>query len=422
VANRKIEGTGLGLEIAKKLVEMMGGSIAVESEYGSGSVFTAEIAQGIAEYRPIGEATAEKLKGFNYAADMKGDGISRSWMPYGKVLVVDDLPVNLQIARGLLEPYGLRVDTAESGQEAIAMVKAENPRYDLVFMDHMMPEMDGIEAVRAIREAPGSEYCKAVPIVALTANALVGTSEMFMSKGFSGFISKPVDVFQLDGALNKWVRGKGEGGGQQAPAPHSQFPAIPGVNVKKGIAMTGGTEKGYRSVLAALGKNVEERLPVFQAPPDPDTLPMFVTQAHALKSSAASIGAAEVSAMAAKLEAAGRAGDLAYIREHLGGFLGLLTELARNIGAALQTAPEAGGGQSLPAQGAGAPGLFGELAESLKSRKVPEIKRILNELGRQAEGPKAREALGKVSDQVLMAEFDEAVKTVEGLIAAGKKE
>jgi signal transduction histidine kinase/ActR/RegA family two-component response regulator/HPt (histidine-containing phosphotransfer) domain-containing protein len=432
-ANRKIEGTGLGLEITKKLVEMMGGSIAVESEYGSGSVFTAEIIQGIAEYRPIGEETAEKLRGFNYTADMKGDNIDRAWMPYGKVLVVDDLPVNLQIARGLLEPYGLLVDSAESGQEAVELVKAENPRYDLILMDHMMPGMDGIEAVRIIREESDSEYVRNVPIVALTANALVGTSEMFMSRGFNGFISKPVDVFQLDEALNKWVRDKMREGNSNNdaslptspfPSRHSSFPDIPGVDVKKGIALTGGTEKGYRGVLAMLSKNVEERLPIFQAPPGSDTLPMFIVQAHSLKSSAASIGAAEVSARAAKLEAAGRAGDLAFIREHLGDFFEHLTALVKNIGIALQTAPEENDVQGLPTdkkmEDISTIRLFRELAESLKSRKVSEIKRVLNVLNQQTADSKAKEVLDKISDQVLMAEFDDAVKTVEELVAASK--
>jgi CheY-like chemotaxis protein len=299
-------------------------------------------------------------------------------------------------------------------------------------MDHMMPDMDGIEAVKIIREKPNSEYCKNVPIIALTANALVGNSEMFMSRGFNGFISKPVDIFQLDEALNKFVRDKRRKGNSNndfpLPTSYSPFPDIPGVNVKKGIAMTGGTEKGYRSVLSMLSKNVEERLPLFQTPPEPDTLPMFITQVHSLKSSTASIGAAEVSARAAKLEAAGMAGDLTFILEHLSDFLEHLTALVKNIGVALQAAPaEEKGVQGIPTDknlGTDIPTvrLFRELAESLKSRKVPEIKRILNALNRQTADSKVKEALDKLSDQVLMAEFDNAVKTVEELAAENEKE
>jgi CheY-like chemotaxis protein len=134
-------------------------------------------------------------------------------MPYGKVLIVDDVPVNIMVVEGLLEPYGLRVDSALSGQEAIEKVKAENPRYDLVFMDHMMPGMDGIEAVRIIRKweeeqknGKSEQSDIRVPIIALTANALAGNMEMFMTEGFDAFISKPISIVQIDTVLNRWVR------------------------------------------------------------------------------------------------------------------------------------------------------------------------------------------------------------------------
>jgi len=258
---------------------------------------------------------------------------------------------------------------------------------------------------------------------------------MFLSKGFNGFISKPVDIFQLDEALNKYVRDKRkEGTGDYSsnndtpfPTPHSPFPNIPGLDVKKGIFMTGGTEEGYRIVLATLCKNVEERMTIFQTVPDKDTLLMFITQVHSLKSSAASIGAAELSDKAAKLEAAGRAEDLAYIREHLSDFSEHLTVLVKNIGIALNTVSGQNDVQDLPTDkdqetDISTIRLFRELTESLKSRKIPEIKRVLNVLNRHTVNSKAREILQRVSDQVLMAEFDDAVNTVEEFVADNKKE
>jgi len=209
-----------------------------------------------------------------------------------------------------------------------------------------MPEMDGIEAVRIIRQELNSEYSRSVPIIALTANALVGNTEMFLSKGFNGYISKPIDIVQLDEALNKWIKDKApvhSDDEQQLHSPFtdtsSSFPSIPGVDVKKGIAMIGGKKSSYRAVLSTLSNDVKKRLSLFQTPPDPDTLPLFTIEVHSLKGSTASVGAAELSDKAAKLEAAGRDGDMAFIREHLGDFYEHLTALVKNIDAVLEVAP-----------------------------------------------------------------------------------
>jgi len=228
-ANRKIEGTGLGLAITKNLVEMMGGGISVESEYGSGSVFTAEIIQGVADSRDvqkeffttvnsyslnipvIGEEIAEALRNFRYISEGqtgqtgslslgKGKNIVPLWKPQVQVLVVDDLPANLLVAQGLLAPYGLQIDTAASGQEAIELVRNRN--YDLVFMDHMMPEMDGVETAAAIRKIEGYAH---TPIIALTANALRGMREFYLENGFQDYLSKPVSPEALDELINKWL-------------------------------------------------------------------------------------------------------------------------------------------------------------------------------------------------------------------------
>jgi len=199
-AKRKAGGTGLGLAITKNLVEMMGGTISVESEYGKGSVFTAEIIQGIAEYKPIGDETAEALRNFSYASERKEKSVVPSWLPQAQVLVVDDLPANLLVAQGLLAPYGLQVDTAASGREAVEL--ARNNSYGLIFMDHMMPEMDGIETAGAIRKIEGYDH---IPIVALTANALRGMREYYLEQGFEDYLSKPINPDALDAIINKWL-------------------------------------------------------------------------------------------------------------------------------------------------------------------------------------------------------------------------
>jgi signal transduction histidine kinase/CheY-like chemotaxis protein len=200
--NRTAEGTGLGMAITKHLVDLMNGEITVESEPGKGSVFTVRIPQEVLGSGVLGKETVDNLRDFRLGRAMqmkKAPQIVREYMPHGKVLIVDDVETNLYVAKGLLAPYGLTVDTAVSGLEAIQKIK-NGSTYDIIFMDHFMPVMDGIEAAKKIREMGYSGH-----IVALTANAITGQAEMFMENGFVDFISKPIDIRQLNAVLNKLI-------------------------------------------------------------------------------------------------------------------------------------------------------------------------------------------------------------------------
>ncbi|MDR3337547.1 MAG: response regulator [Treponema sp.] len=211
-SNRRIEGTGLGLAITKKLVEMMDGDISVASNYGEGSIFKIGIIQKVVEDTPVGRSAVENLKNFSYRAERRDSvkNMPRLQMPYANVLVVDDVLSNLIVAKGLMQPYGLNIYTVNNGQKAIDFVREGKIRFDAIFMDHMMPGLDGIEAVRIIRNEIDSEYAKTVPIIALTANAFKGTDAVFLEHGFQDFLSKPIDVFHLNEILLKWVGPTGD--------------------------------------------------------------------------------------------------------------------------------------------------------------------------------------------------------------------
>ncbi|MDE7279110.1 MAG: response regulator, partial [Oscillospiraceae bacterium] len=192
--NRRIEGSGLGLSISKTLAEKMDGSITVESEYGKGSVFTVVLTQKISDPSPI-----SKLAAKSSVSEEKSRTLHA---PEAHVLVVDDNKVNLNVTARLLTSYGIKADLADSGAAAIDMINASY--YDLVFMDHMMPDLDGVDTTKIIRSR-GDAYSMELPIIALTANAVSGAKEMFMESGFNDFISKPIQIPLLEKILEKWL-------------------------------------------------------------------------------------------------------------------------------------------------------------------------------------------------------------------------
>lgn len=195
--NQSIEGTGLGLAITKQLVAMMNGRISVESTFGAGSTFSVDIPQVVIDKTQIGD--------FNPARGDKGKNGKKFKItfkyPEGRVLIVDDNKTNLIVASGLLKPTGMKVTTATSGDEAIALMK-EN-EYDLIFMDHMMPVKDGIETLHEIQSVFGSDF--ATPIIVLTANAISGMRDMYIQEGFNDYLTKPISTKQLEEALVTYI-------------------------------------------------------------------------------------------------------------------------------------------------------------------------------------------------------------------------
>ncbi|MDR2922143.1 MAG: response regulator [Treponema sp.] len=208
---RSSEGTGLGLSLTKKIIDIMKGSIAVQNAFGKGTLFTVRLPHKYVSDEVISAEYVKKLKTFDSSGNRKQDDLSnmqRVHLPDAHVLVVDDVETNLDVAKGMLEPYGMKVDCVISGKEAIELVRRGEPRYSAILMNRWMPEMDGIEAVRIIRNDIEGDYAKTVPIIALTVNAVIGNNSFFTKAGFQEVLSKPISVSRLDEIVNQWIGGK----------------------------------------------------------------------------------------------------------------------------------------------------------------------------------------------------------------------
>ena len=206
--SRAFGGIGLGLAISKQLIELMNGTLDVQSEVGKGSTFAFSLEQEIVDEKPcVGtkkyvEQQAALRKDNVEKSKTKKSDVTSFEAPDVKILIVDDNRVNQKVAEGLLRPYHMQIDTASSGAQAIEMIKTK--QYDLILMDYMMPEMDGLDATKIIR-AMDEEYYKQLPIVALSANAINGVAEMFIEGGMNDFVAKPIEMKIMDAKLKKWL-------------------------------------------------------------------------------------------------------------------------------------------------------------------------------------------------------------------------
>jgi signal transduction histidine kinase/DNA-binding response OmpR family regulator len=370
-ASRKTEGTGLGLAITKRMVKMMDGSITVTSEYGKGSTFMVWLKQGYVADTTIGSELAESLKKCRYSVQKydRNAGITRLRLPYARVLIVDDVPTNLDIAKGMMKGYGMKIDCVTSGQDAVDLIRA-GEKYNAIFMDHMMPGMDGIDAVRIIREEIGTDYAKTVPVIAFTANAIRGNEKMFLSYGFQAFLSKPIDVKAMDAVIRHWVRDKEaeknytltagglemrsgisrrsgldrrSGVDRREAAAGREEPAasadalfgglrIDGLDLEKALERFGGDKESLLDVLSSYAERTPPLLEELREV-TPENLAAYAVTVHGVKGASRGICAEDLGSRAEALEHAAKAGNFGFVAQNNAAFLdaaGKLTGALRN--------------------------------------------------------------------------------------------
>jgi len=400
-ANRATEGAGLGMTITRNLVDLMYGKIDVKSAVDKGTTVTIRLPQktdGIGIRGVIGKEVAENLRHFQLgnAIQMKKSQFTHEHMPYGRVLIVDDVETNLYVAKGLMAPYGLKIDLATSGFEAINKIKEGNI-YDIIFMDHMMPKMDGIEAAKVIR---GMGYTR--PIVALTANALAGQAEVFLRNGFDGFISKPIDVRQLNVSLNKLIRDKQpaevvEAAQREKAELEKKSPPAGSQQIDSQLAeiFARDGEKAAAVLEALLQNNLQNE----------ENIHMYIINVHAMKSALANIGESELSAAALRLEQAGRENDINIIKSDTNDFLDRLRTIIAKIKP--KEADNEHGEDTEEALAFLREKLL-VIREACAEFEKKTAKGALNELREKKWSHNTRELLNKISEHLLHSDFDNA--------------
>ena len=328
--NRKVEGTGLGMSITKRLLEMMGASLEVESVYELGSKFSFKLKQTVVKWEALG----------NYEdAYMASIGRRTKYhetfrAPDANILVVDDTEMNLTVFKSLLKQTGVKIDTAVNGDDGLAL--AYDKKYDIIFLDHMMPEKDGIETLHELKSRPKDPNLD-TPVICLTANAISGAREEYIEAGFNDYLTKPIDSGKLEEMMIKYLPDYKVEKTVSDDADNQKEEGLPKflLTIEEIDTNTGLTNNvdidSYLATLKVFAKNAGKYVEEINNFYEKEDMKNATIKIHALKSTARIIGAAEIGELAQKLENAGKAGDKDLLDRELPDLL----ERARNLGDAL---------------------------------------------------------------------------------------
>lgn len=316
--NQKIEGTGLGMSITKQLVELMGGKIYVESEYGKGSTFHVELVQGIVDRTPIGRIDQAVEQNREIEKHKRAVLLA----PEAKLLVVDDNQMNLNVMKGLLKRTEMQVDLVLSGKEALEAVTKTS--YDVILMDHMMPEMDGVEALHRLRKLKENQNPQAKVIV-LTANAAIGSREEYLKMGFDDYLSKPIEAMNLENMIKKYLPKELVHEIEEVVEETQNLEEIEfleeklrpfGIHLKQGLIYVEGELEQYVDMVKLFLRQSEARKEKMRGFLKEGNTEEYTIEVHALKSNGKMIGSRKMSELAYEMEIQGRNGKLEYLRQN----------------------------------------------------------------------------------------------------------
>jgi signal transduction histidine kinase/CheY-like chemotaxis protein len=338
--------------------------------------------------------------------------------PAAKVLIVDDISSNLKVAKELMAPYNMEIHTCMSGEEAVELVRKN--QYDIVFMDHMMPGMDGLETTAAIRALGDDkdEYYRNLPVIALTANAVSGQREMFLQRGLNDFIAKPIEVKQLNALLERWVppakKIKTVPTAEETEPKETTELRIPGVNVRLGLRNVNGSVNVYMDILAEFCRNMEEDLAVrIKTAQEKGSAELYAAAMHALKGSSRSIGALDVGNFAEHLENAVKHGEIGVETPRTGDLLKNVQVLINDIRAAIS----AGTAGSASREAIDISALrLDLLKDALAAMDIEAVNKMLMEYVSMPIDAKTREHITKIEQYILMFDYDKAIEEINLLL------
>ncbi|MBR3246941.1 MAG: response regulator [Clostridiales bacterium] len=334
--NRHIEGTGLGISIVVKLLSMMDSKLEVNSKYAIGSTFGFDLSLRVVDPEPVGRLDEKKK-----ISSVENDENGHLYAPDARVLVTDDNGMNLKVACNFLKLFGITPVTCSSGRETIDILRKE--KFDIILLDHMMPEMDGIETLKVLKD---DDILNGAAVIALTANAVVGAEEQYLNAGFDGYLSKPIMVEDIENTLKKYlpadVAGSDDDGNAVFEFAASQDEKTSstltldkarsaGLNVDAGMGYACGEENFYLELLSDYVNCTSDKCAELTSYLDNNDIKNYEILVHSIKSASKTIGADDLSAQAKALEDASKNNDIAFVKAHHDSFIKDFTDLAGKL-------------------------------------------------------------------------------------------